>query len=67
MGRSTSPATARITRTRAIYSGILRMTDLPRTGGYFRDRTTEQNLTTSAPWTSPRLPTSYRQDSWPGA
>ncbi|MCO8269799.1 alpha/beta hydrolase [Actinoplanes sp. TRM 88003] len=28
---------------------------------------TPKNLTTAAPWTSPRLPPSYGQDFWPGA
>ncbi|MCP2250634.1 IS630 family transposase [Lentzea aerocolonigenes] len=34
---------------------------------YFRGRTTEQNLTTAAPWTSPWLPEGFGQDLWPGA
>ncbi|MCP2242520.1 DDE superfamily endonuclease [Lentzea aerocolonigenes] len=34
---------------------------------YFRDRTTEQNLTTAAPWTSPWLPQGFGQDFWPRA
>lgn len=34
---------------------------------FFRNRTTEQNLTTAAPWTSPWLPEGYGQDFWPGA
>ncbi|MEO6082286.1 MAG: IS630 family transposase, partial [Umezawaea sp.] len=34
---------------------------------YFHDRTTEQNLTTAAPWTSPWLPQGFGQDFWPGA
>jgi transposase len=29
---------------------------------FFRNRTTDQNLTTAAPWTSPWLPDSYRQN-----
>ncbi|HWO62236.1 MAG TPA: IS630 family transposase, partial [Umezawaea sp.] len=34
---------------------------------YFRGRTTEQNLTTAAPWTSPWLPEGFGQEFWPGA
>jgi transposase len=34
---------------------------------YFRSRTTEQTLTTAAPWTSPWLPKGFGQDFWPGA
>jgi transposase len=34
---------------------------------FFRNRTTQQNLTTAAPWTSPWLPNSYGQDFRPGA
>jgi len=34
---------------------------------YFRSRTTEQNLTTAAPWTSPWLPEGFGQEFWPGA
>lgn len=34
---------------------------------YFRGRTTEQTLTTAAPWTSPWLPEDYGQDYWPAA
>jgi transposase len=34
---------------------------------FFQHRTTSQNLTTAAPWTSPWLPESYGQDFWPGA
>jgi transposase len=32
-----------------------------------RDRTTEQNLTTAAPWTSPWPPEGFGQEFWPGA
>lgn len=34
---------------------------------FFRNRTPEQNLATAAPWTSPWLPDSYRQNFWPDA
>lgn len=34
---------------------------------FFRNRTPDQNLTTTAPWTSPWLPDSYGQNFWPGA
>ncbi|WP_157548073.1 IS630 family transposase [Micromonospora sp. ATCC 39149] len=34
---------------------------------FFRHRTSDQNLTTAAPWTSPWLPHEYRQNFWPGA
>jgi transposase len=34
---------------------------------FFRHRTCAQNLATAAPWTSPWLPSHYRQDSWPRA
>jgi hypothetical protein len=34
---------------------------------FFRHRTPDQNLTTTAPWTSPWLPDGYGQDFWPGA
>jgi transposase len=34
---------------------------------FFRDRTTEQMLTTAAPWTSPWLPENYGQEFWSGA
>lgn len=34
---------------------------------FFRHRTPTQNLTTTAPWTSPWLPEGYGQDLWPGA
>jgi transposase len=34
---------------------------------YFRGRTTEQTLTTAAPWTSPWLPEGFGQDFWPAA
>lgn len=34
---------------------------------FFRHRTPEQNLATTAPWTSPWLPPGYGQDLWPGA
>ena len=34
------------------------------THAFFRDRTSDQNLTTTAPWTSPWLPDSYGQDFW---
>jgi transposase len=34
---------------------------------FFRNRTSQQNLTTAAPWTSPWLPNGYGQDFWPGA
>jgi transposase len=34
---------------------------------FFRHRTHEQNLTTTAPWTSPWLPQGYGQDHWSGA
>lgn len=34
---------------------------------FFRNRTTDQNLTTAAPWTSPWLPQDYGQNIWPGA
>jgi transposase len=37
------------------------------THAYFRNRTTEQTLTTAAPWTSPWLPERYGQDFWPDA
>lgn len=44
------------------------MTDRVRQAhAFFRHRTAAQNLTTTAPWTSPWLPESYRQDLWPGA
>ncbi|MEV0609443.1 IS630 family transposase [Polymorphospora rubra] len=33
---------------------------------FFRHRTPDQNLTTTAPWTSPWLPKGYGQDFWPG-
>jgi transposase len=34
---------------------------------FFRHRTTAQNQTTAAPWTSPWLPEGYGQDFWSGA
>jgi transposase len=34
------------------------------THAYFRGRTTEQTLTTAAPWTSPWLPEGFGQDFW---
>lgn len=34
---------------------------------FFRHRTPAQNLTTTAPWTTPWLPDGYGQDFWPGA
>jgi transposase len=34
---------------------------------FFRHRTPEQNLTTTAPWTTPWLPEDYGQDHWSGA
>ena len=34
---------------------------------FFRHRTPAQNLTTTAPWTSPWLPPGYGQDHWAGA
>jgi hypothetical protein len=34
---------------------------------FFRHRTPDQNLTTTAPWTTPWLPEGYGQDFWPGA
>jgi transposase len=34
---------------------------------FFRYRTLDQNLATTAPWTSPWLPEGYGQDFWPGA
>jgi transposase len=34
---------------------------------FFRHRTPTQNLTTTAPWTSPWLPEGYGQNFWPGA
>lgn len=34
---------------------------------FFKNRTTEQNLATAAPWTSPWLPERYGQNFWPGA
>jgi transposase len=34
---------------------------------FFRNRTPDQNLITTAPWTSPWLPQDYGQDFWPGA
>jgi transposase len=34
---------------------------------FFRNRTTDQNLTTAAPWTSPWLPEGYGHDFWSGA
>ena len=34
---------------------------------YFRNRTSDHNLTTAAPWTSPWLPEGYGQNFWPGA
>jgi transposase len=37
------------------------------THAYFRGRTTEQTLTTAAPWTSPWLPENFGQDFWPDA
>jgi hypothetical protein len=37
------------------------------THAYFHGRTTEQTLTTTAPWTSPWLPKGFGQDFWPGA
>lgn len=37
------------------------------THAFFRHRTLDQNLTTTAPWTSPWLPPGYGQDFWPGA
>jgi transposase len=37
------------------------------THAYFRGRTTEQTLTTAAPWTSPWLPEGFGQDFWPSA
>jgi transposase len=41
------------------------MTDRVRqTHAFFRNRTTEQTLTTTAPWTSPWLPEGYGQDFW---
>jgi transposase len=37
------------------------------THAFFRHRSPEQNLTTTAPWTSPWLPKSYGKDFWPRA
>jgi transposase len=37
------------------------------THAYFRGRTSQQTLTTAAPWTSPWLPQGFGQDFWPGA
>jgi hypothetical protein len=37
------------------------------THAYFRGRTTEQALTTAAPWNSPWLPEGFGQNFWPGA
>jgi transposase len=34
---------------------------------FFRNRRSDQNLTTAAPWTSPWLPEGYGQNFWPGA
>jgi transposase len=34
---------------------------------FFQHRTDTQNLTTTAPWTSPWLPPNYGQDFWPDA
>jgi hypothetical protein len=37
---------------------------LSRAHACFRNRTTQQNLTTAARWSSPWLPNSYGQDIW---
>jgi DDE superfamily endonuclease/homeodomain-containing protein len=37
------------------------------THAYFHARTSEQTLTTAAPWTSPWLPEGFGQEFWPGA
>ncbi len=49
-------------------TAVTTLTDrLRQTHTFFRHRTPDQNLTTAAPWTSPWLPRSYRQNFWPGA